>query len=134
MVAVLLLVVGASISLVAAWNNDPPVSLPEGPTRTSLLVGNLTCGACLARIEETLRQHEGMVGMEADLASGLVTVAHTAVFAPQRIEAAITEAGYPAQVLTEAEAAALASPQGAGGCRGCRPGGGCGNRGGVPRS
>jgi copper chaperone CopZ len=111
-----------SISFVAAKNEQ--VGERNG-LETTLRVARLTCGACLGTIEGELRKFDGMLGMRADLSQGLVTVSHTAAFAPQKIAAVITDAGYPAQLLAEAGSVGLAPTGGCGSGRGCGSGG-CG--------
>jgi copper chaperone CopZ len=120
-----------SISLVTAQNSK---KFEGDLLQTTLQVSNLSCGACLAAIETELRKHEGMVGMRADLSQGLVTVGHTADFGEEDIAQAITAAGYPARVASEAELAAAQergpansgfNGYGCGGSRGCGTGG-CG--------
>lgn len=88
---------------------------------TVLQVSRLSCGACLKTIEDELRKHKGMLGMNADLATGLVTVKHTAELSPERLAELVTAAGYPATVAPPATAANQAGAAGSPGCRGCGP-------------
>jgi copper chaperone CopZ len=114
-----------SISFVAAKNDKVG---DRNALETTLQVSRLSCGSCLATIEDELRKFDGMLGMRADLSQGLVTVSHTAAFAPQKIAEVVTAAGYPAQLVAGAGSVGPASAGVAGGCgsgRGCGPGG-CG--------
>lgn len=92
-----------------------------GGTETVLQVANLSCGACLKTIEDELRKHKGMLGMSADLGSGLVTVRHTADLTPARLAELVSAAGYPAKVAPATAAASQAGATGGAGCRGCGP-------------
>lgn len=116
-----------SISYVAA-KNGRAVDTANG-LETTLQVSRLSCGSCLATIEGELRKFDGMLGMRADLAQGLITVNHTEAFAPEKIAEAITGAGYPAKVAaniaTQAPASGSSRGYGCGGSRGCGSGG-CG--------
>jgi copper chaperone CopZ len=85
---------------------------------TVLQVSNLSCGACLKTIETELRKNKGMLGMNSDLATGLITVKHTAELTPERLAELVTAAGYPAKV---ASAGTAANQAGTPGCRGCGP-------------
>jgi copper chaperone CopZ len=128
----LMLLVGAvvlSISLAVAKNSGV---LAGDASESSFRVSNLSCGSCLGTIEQELRKYDGMVNMKADLGLGLVTIGHTAALPALAIAAVITEAGYPARVLSVQEAELLqgrAASGGAGnagvGCGGCGAGG-CG--------
>jgi len=95
---------------------------------TTFQVSRLSCGSCLATIEGELRRYDGMVGMRADLARGLVTVSHTEEFTPEQIAAAITGAGYPAEVADVSGQAGQA-PTDSGNVQGYGCGRGCGSRG-----
>ena len=131
-----------SISLVAA-NNARQASAPEAVaaqaydeadvSRTIFQVSNLSCGSCLATIQEELDKYDGMVGMEADLGTGLITVGHTSQFPGPQVAEAITQAGYPAR-LASAELVQVLQQRaanGGGGRSGCGSGGsgGCGSGG-----
>ncbi|MDF1577913.1 MAG: heavy metal-associated domain-containing protein [Desulfobulbales bacterium] len=119
-----------SISLVAANSNK---ARKENALETTLQVSRLSCGACLASIEGELRKFDGMLGMRADLAQGLVTVSHTDSFAPQQIAATVTAAGYPARVVDIAEFGDAVQPAGNSRGYGCGSGSGCGPSGcGLP--
>lgn len=114
-----------SISFVAA-NSDRGAR--ANALETTLRVSRLSCGSCLATIEGELRKFDGMLGMRADLAQGLVTVSHTEGFPPQKIAETVTGAGYPAQVIDTARSGGATPPAGnsrGSGCSGCGPSG-CG--------
>jgi copper chaperone len=126
--AVLSAVVVLSISLVTAKN---AVQDDANLEQTTLQVSNLSCGSCLATIEGELRKITGMVEMSADLSRGMVTVGHTPEFAKEQIALVITEAGYPARVLSGAELAGSNVGPGSEAPRGfgCGSGRGCGSGG-----
>ncbi|NTV13242.1 MAG: heavy-metal-associated domain-containing protein [Desulfobulbaceae bacterium] len=71
----------------------------EVVSRTALAVDHITCGACLRVIDAELRKVPGILGMTSDLPSRRVTVDHDPEVSPAEVAAAITAAGYPAQVL-----------------------------------
>lgn len=71
----------------------------EQVTRTTLAVERITCGACLRVIDAELRKVPGILGMTADLPTRRVTVDHDPEVTPAEVAAAITGAGYPAQVV-----------------------------------
>lgn len=125
-VGAIAIVVVLSISFVAAKNDS---TVEQGGLETTLQVSRLSCGSCLATIEGELRKFDGMLGMRADLARGLVTVRHTEVLAPAKIAEVVTAAGYPAELVADAgakvPATGVASGSGCGSGRGCGPGG-CG--------
>jgi len=141
-VGVLAILAVVSISYVAARNNVQPAdengfrpvnagnqaaeqSAKGDVEETTLQVSRLSCGSCLYTIESELRKFDGMVGMKADLASGLVVVAHTREFPPSRIASVITETGYPAKVVEPAASGNAGKPgvsgSGGSGCNGCGP-------------
>ncbi len=118
------ILVALSITFVVAGNRR----IAAGDvSETTLQVSNLSCGSCLQTIESELRKYPGTVGMTADLATGLVTVKHTAELSGERLAELVTQVGYPARVAAAGIAGApLAGPAGAGGygCgRGCGSGG-----------
>lgn len=129
-VGLLVAAVVLSISLVTAKNGR--LDTPD-IEQTTFQVSNLSCGSCLATIEEELRKYEGMVEMSADLGLGLVTVGHTSELGGPQIAEAITLAGYPARYVTADEVQALQAgvPAGGVGRSGCGggAGGGCGSGG-----
>jgi hypothetical protein len=68
-----------------------------------------------------------MLGMTADLGTGLVTVKHTAELSGERLAQLVTGVGYPAKVAAAGEAGAVPANPGNAGGYGC--GRGCGPRG-----
>ena len=112
-----------SISFVAAKNSR---AVNKDGLETTLQVSRLSCGSCLATIEGELRKFDGMLGMRADLARGLVTVSHTEAFTPEKIAEVVTAAGYPAKLVDVADSAASVPATGAVGGSGCGSGRGCG--------
>lgn len=129
LIGALTIVAVLSISIVAAkkaWDE-------KNALETTLQVSRLSCGSCLATIEGELRKFNGMLGMRADLAQGLVTVSHTEAFQPQKIAEAVTGAGYPARVVNIAKADGAALPANNSSGAGCGGNSGCGSSGcGLP--
>jgi len=66
--------------------------------RSNFIVSNLSCTSCLANIEAELKGMEGTLGMDADLRAGRVTVDHLSSLNYERIGAAMTNLGYPAEM------------------------------------
>ena len=66
--------------------------------RSSFIVSNLSCTSCLATIESELKGMPGVVGMDADLDTGRVTVNHFPSLEPGRIADSISNLGYPAKM------------------------------------
>lgn len=71
--------------------------------QTTLKVSNLSCGACLSRIDGTLTEYEGYSKLGADLRQGIVIVEHEKSLKEETIAKAITDIGYPAEVVTARE-------------------------------
>lgn len=134
---------GLAAALVMAQN--PAVAPANGPVKRAVFqVENLTCGACLSKINSALGPVEGFSGMGANLLRGMVAVDFVIPLTPEAIGKTITDLGYPATLdgveeLTEKETFAymrtLKKGGGfGGGCCGSRqaatpsqcPGGGCG--------
>lgn len=100
-----------SITFVVAGNSS----------ETVLQVANLSCGSCAKNIEKELRKHKGMEGMSADIASGRITIRHTAELTPEQLAELVSAAGYPAELApaeTTAKPGAAATKPG---CKGCDP-------------
>jgi copper chaperone CopZ len=70
----------------------------EAVQRSNFIVSNLSCTSCLATIEAELKGLEGVLGMDADLRAGRVTVDHLSSLDFERIETAISNLGYPAKM------------------------------------
>jgi len=105
----------------------------ENALQTTLQVSRLSCSSCLATIEDELQKFDGMLGMRADLAQGLVTVSHTEAFPPEKIAETISGAGYPAKVIEVAQVNGSTPPVTAPTGYGCGGSSGCGSSGcGLP--
>lgn len=61
-----------------------------------LTVQEMACGGCVKSIQEALTALDTAVDVKADLDAGTVEVQSTAD--PEKIRAAIEEAGFPAQL------------------------------------
>lgn len=83
---------------------------------TVLQVSNLSCGACAKNIESELRKHQGLQSMSTDLATGRVTIRHTAELTSEQLAKLVTDVGYPATIAASEVAA---GQTGTPGCRGC---------------
>ena len=85
--------------LTLALTPGKPGAAAEQVSRTTLAVEHITCGACLRVIDAELRKVPGIQGMTADLPTRRVTVDHDPEVSPGEVAAAVTAAGYPAQVV-----------------------------------
>lgn len=99
---------GALLFLAAAVvtaQNSPPKAEPADKTtqRAVFKVENMTCGACLSKINGELGPMKGFSGMGANLLRNMVAVDFVAPMTPEKIGSAITNLGYPA-TLDEVEA------------------------------
>ncbi|NTV13241.1 MAG: heavy-metal-associated domain-containing protein [Desulfobulbaceae bacterium] len=106
--AVTAALLGLTINFVVAGN----------VSETVLQVSNLSCGACAKNIEKELRKHKGMEGMNADIATGQITIKHTAELTPDQLAELVSGVGYPAKLApagTAEQAATASNP----GCKGC---------------
>lgn len=84
---------------------------------TKLQVKGMTCGACVRHVNGALSSIDGVTAVDVDLASGQVRVEGNPDTAA--LIAALEEAGYPAQLASEAGPAAAPSKGCGSGC-GCR--------------
>lgn len=75
----------------------------EDSERTFFKVNNLSCGACMGKINTRLKTFNGYIGMLANLDKGLVAVDHRQNLTHSEISEAITSLGYPAKVASETE-------------------------------
>ncbi|GAA4237152.1 copper ion binding protein [Streptosporangium album] len=57
-------------------------------------VKGMTCGHCVSSVTEEVSEVSGVTGVEADLATGLVTVDSDGPVDAAAIAAAVVEAGY----------------------------------------
>ncbi|MCY4368203.1 MAG: cation transporter [bacterium] len=70
-------------------------SARRGDSREALFeVTGMSCGSCVARIEEILVGQTGVKDAKVDLASGQARVSLTPAASSDAIVAAVTEAGY----------------------------------------
>lgn len=85
---------------------------PQASAFAELKVANLTCGACIARVQKAASALPGVTTVDVDVAAGSSRVA----FDPARLDAAriadaLTAAGYPAQLLAVVDRAQLAAQE-----------------------
>ncbi len=115
-----------------AFSGRAPAEVSAKASVVELQVGNLTCSACVGRIEQALNKLDGIGEVSVDLAGGTAQVGYDAArVAPETIAETISAAGYPA-TLASAGAVPATKMNGANGaCPGCKPvvkkgcGGGC---------
>ena len=62
----------------------------------TLIVGGMTCAACVTRVEKVLKRVPGVTSAEVDLMTGRATVHAADTVSPADLAAAITRAGYTA--------------------------------------
>ncbi len=75
------------------------VGYPAVVDEVSLDVQEMTCASCVARVERTLKAHEGVLDATVNLAAESAIVRYaTGVITPAEIAQLATVAGYPAQV------------------------------------
>jgi copper chaperone CopZ len=71
--------------------------IPERTFTTATLsavVGGMTCGACVRRVEQALSSVAGTRAVHADLATGEVAVEHDGTASFHKLRAAVEDAGY----------------------------------------
>ncbi|QYG91410.1 heavy-metal-associated domain-containing protein [Iamia sp. SCSIO 61187] len=68
--------------------------MPESTTRTTITVEGMTCGHCVAAVEQEVGQIPGVTGVDVDLATGVVAIASEGELDPTAVAAAVDEAGY----------------------------------------
>ncbi len=96
-----------------------------------LSVGNLTCGACVQKIEKAISGMKGVTAIDVDLQNGRARVSYDdRVVSPAAVANRISKAGYPARVRLSSPVAVpakravpSAEPKAPSGKPGC--GGGC---------
>ncbi|MFC3549477.1 heavy metal translocating P-type ATPase [Lysobacter cavernae] len=77
----------------------------EVPARTvDFAIGGMTCASCVARIEKALRKLAGVLEASVNLATERAQVRITDAVSDADVIAAVREAGYTAQVATQARA------------------------------
>ncbi len=62
-------------------------------------ISGMSCAGCAGRVETALVRADGITGVHVNLATNIATV--TSALAPQAIAAVITQAGYPAEPMTD---------------------------------
>jgi Cu+-exporting ATPase len=68
-----------------------------------LSVTGMSCAACAAKVQQALKQVDGVDWVEVDLEAGRVRVRTTSVVEKERLVQAVTGAGYAAKVVEGAE-------------------------------
>jgi copper chaperone CopZ len=61
---------------------------------TDYTVTGMTCGHCAASVTEELQELVEVESVEVDVPTGRVTVTSSAAVPPERVAAAVTEAGF----------------------------------------
>ena len=115
-----------------AFSERAPEKVSAKTSVVELQVGNLTCGACVGRIEQALNKLDGIGEVSVDLAGGTAQVGYDAArVAPETIAETIGNAGYPATLATAQAVPATKANAATGACPDCKPvvkrgcGGGC---------
>jgi copper chaperone CopZ len=81
-----------------------------------LQVEGMSCGACVKHVTQALQLLPGVSGVEVDLASGRVRVSGELAQGGDPLVKALTTAGYPAKLATDASTPAATAPPKASGC------------------
>ena len=92
-----------------------------------LQVEGMSCGSCGKRVTQALLPLPGVSGVDVDLPSGRVQVSGELAHGGERLIGALTGAGYPAKLASDAATAAAPSRAKASGCHSGSTGG-CGCR------
>jgi len=72
---------------------------PSGTRTSTLAIGGMTCGGCVARVEERLARVRGVVRYEVSLENKEALVSYDpAMTAPEAIVAAVSETGFAASI------------------------------------
>ncbi|MBT3224721.1 MAG: heavy-metal-associated domain-containing protein [Deltaproteobacteria bacterium] len=79
------------------------VTLAEDSRRTCFKVDNMSCGYCIAKINNKLKTFDGYVDILVNLDQGLVMVDHRQDLTDSQIAEAVTSIGYPARVAFASE-------------------------------
>lgn len=61
---------------------------------TTITVQGMTCGHCVAAVEQEVGQVPGVTGVTVDLTSGAVAIVSEGDLDPAAVAAAVDEAGY----------------------------------------
>ncbi|MGE4334353.1 MAG: heavy-metal-associated domain-containing protein [Pigmentiphaga sp.] len=83
-----------------------------------LQVEGMSCGSCVKHVTQALQPLPGVRGVEVDLPSGRVRVSGDLAQGSSPLLTALTDAGYPAKLATEAPILAATSEPKASGCHG----------------
>ena len=83
------------------------LAVDEAAARMRVRIGGMTCGACVASVENALRQDGIYEAAVALLAEEATVVYDVAVWTPAKIAAAIEDAGFDAQPVPDDDAAVL---------------------------
>ncbi len=75
----------------------------EDSRRTCFKVDNMSCGYCIAKINNKLKTFDGVVDILVNLDQGLVIVDHRQDLTDSQIAEAVTSIGYPARVAVASE-------------------------------
>ncbi|MHC1743461.1 MAG: heavy metal translocating P-type ATPase [Syntrophobacteraceae bacterium] len=73
---------------------DATLTQPSGPITTTLLVGGMTCAACVRRVEIALKALPGVVDASVNLAASRAAVVHEASISADRLRRVLEETGY----------------------------------------
>jgi copper chaperone CopZ len=92
-----------------------------------LQVEGMSCGSCVKHVMQALQPLPGVRGVEVDLPSGRVQVNGELAQGSAPLLIALTDAGYPAKLATDASSSTGTSQPKASGCYGSGTGG-CGCR------
>ena len=77
---------------------SPPADPSDAPARTTdLLIGGMTCAACVNRVEKKLARVEG-VSATVNLATGTARVSHPDTVTPDELIATVVRTGYTAEL------------------------------------
>ncbi|MEV0219542.1 heavy metal translocating P-type ATPase [Streptomyces sp. NPDC050704] len=89
----------------------------ESPVTTDLMVGGMTCAACVGRVEKKLGRVEGVTAT-VNLATGRARISHPAAVTSQELISTVEKAGYTAELppaAPENQEASGESPEAAAG-------------------
>ena len=92
-----------------------------------LQVEGMSCGSCVKHVTQALQSLPGVGGVEVDLASARVRVSGELAQGSDSLVTALTGAGYPAKLASDASTSSATSSPKASGCHSGGTGG-CGCR------
>jgi copper chaperone CopZ len=102
-----------------------PTQTPDGGVLTTMLIGGMSCGACVRHVERAFDGISGVIHVEVDLAHNRAVIEHLPSYVDAgALAAAIRDTGYRARVIQSVDEAAdrTTMPPSARACCGC----GCG--------